>query len=136
MQRHNYRYSGLRTDCTDSQVCQNGITPNIKILNTTQPVTPPFAAHKWAASDHQCTRPLGRVPAPFHAQEKLLNSSSWVDQVPNFRQEIRQSNYRNDPVKYDLDVQHFGQFSNLALIINLFDKVKNNPCLWSFFYKH
>ena len=42
------------------------------------------------------------VLAPFHAQEKLLTSSSWVSQVPNFRQEIRQSNYRNDPVKYDL----------------------------------
>ena len=39
---------------------------------------------------------------PFQAQEKLLTSSSWVDQVPNFRQEIRQSHYRNDPVKYDL----------------------------------
>ena len=25
------------------------------------------------------------------------------EQVPNFRQEIRQSHYRNDPVKYDLD---------------------------------
>ena len=45
---------------------------------------------------------LGGVLAPFHAQEKLLTSSSWVDQVPNFRQEIRQSHYRNDPVKYDL----------------------------------
>ena len=40
--------------------------------------------------------------APFHAQDWLLNSSSWVGQVPNFRQEIRQSHYRNDPVKYDL----------------------------------
>ena len=42
------------------------------------------------------------VLAPFHAQEKLLTSSSWVSQVPNFRQEIRQSNYRNDTAKYDL----------------------------------
>ena len=38
----------------------------------------------------------------FHAQDLLLNSSSSVGQVPNFRQEIRQSHYRNDPVKYDL----------------------------------
>ena len=45
------------------------------------------------------------TPAPFHAQELLLNSSSWVGQVPNFRQEIRQSHYRNDPVKYDLNHQ-------------------------------
>ena len=44
----------------------------------------------------------GGVLIPLHAQELLLNSSSWVDQVPNFRQEIRQSHYRNDPVKYDL----------------------------------
>ena len=29
------------------------------------------------------------------------------EQVPNFRQEIRQSNYRNDPVKYDFDVARF-----------------------------
>ena len=33
----------------------------------------------------------------------MLTSSSWIDQAPNFRQEIRQSNYRNDPVKYDLN---------------------------------
>ena len=39
---------------------------------------------------------------PFHAQDSLLNSSSWVGQVPNFRQETRQSHYRNDPVKFDL----------------------------------
>ena len=47
---------------------------------------------------------LQKVLTPFHAQELLLNSSSWVDQVPNFRQEIRQSYYRNDPVKYDLSL--------------------------------
>ena len=40
---------------------------------------------------------------PFHAQRKTLVSSSWLDQTTNFRQEIRQSNYRNNPVKYDLD---------------------------------
>ena len=54
------------------------------------------------ASNHQCFRlPEGDLQ-PFHAQEELPNSSSWFDQVPNFRQEIRQSHYRNDPVKYDL----------------------------------
>ena len=47
---------------------------------------------------------LAGVLTPFHAQEELLNSSLWVDQVPNFRQEIRQSNYRNDDLKYDLDI--------------------------------
>ena len=54
-------------------------------------------------SDHQYAGPSGEVPTPFHAQELLLKSSSWVGQVQNFRQEIRQSHYRNDPVKYDLD---------------------------------
>ena len=45
---------------------------------------------------------LWQTPASFHAQELLLNSSSWIGRVPNFRQKIRQSHYRNDPVKYDL----------------------------------
>ena len=63
--------------------------------------TPPFTAMK-AASDHQCFRfPEGTLK-PFHALKELPISSSWFDQVPNFRQEIRQSHYRNDPVKYDL----------------------------------
>jgi len=52
-------------------------------------------------SDHQCIRRY-LLQTPFHAQDSQLNSSSWVGQVPNFRQETRQSNYRNDPVKYDL----------------------------------
>ena len=39
---------------------------------------------------------------PLHAQRKTRVSSSWLDQTPNFRQEIRQSHYRNNPVKYDL----------------------------------
>ena len=30
------------------------------------------------------------------------SSSSWAGWSPNFRREIRQSHYRNDPVKYDL----------------------------------
>ena len=42
---------------------------------------------------------------PFHAQRKPHDSSSWLDLTPNFRQEIRQSHYRNDPVKYDLAAQ-------------------------------
>ena len=67
----------------------------------TQKATLPFATPK-GASDHQCFRLPGGDLKPFHAQEVLPNSSSWFDQVPNFRQEIRQSHYRNDPVKYDL----------------------------------
>ena len=53
-------------------------------------------------SDHQRVRSQNESLTPFHAQEPILNSSSRVDQVPNFRQEIRLSHYRNDPVKYDL----------------------------------
>jgi hypothetical protein len=45
---------------------------------------------------------------PFHALKELPDSSSWLDQVPNFRQEIRQSLYRNDPVKYDLGLATAG----------------------------
>ena len=41
----------------------------------------------------------------LHAQQELLNSSPWVDQVPNFRQEIRQSNYRSDGLTYDFDIE-------------------------------
>ena len=41
---------------------------------------------------------------PLHAQDEELDSSSWVDQVPDFRQEICQSHYRKDPVKYDLNL--------------------------------
>ena len=40
---------------------------------------------------------------PLHAQDEVHDSSSWIDQVPDFRQEICQSNYRNNPVKYDLN---------------------------------
>ena len=32
------------------------------------------------------------------------SSSSWAGWSPNFRREIRQSHYRNDPVKYDLNL--------------------------------
>ena len=48
---------------------------------------------------------LKGVLTPFHAQVEVLNSSSWVDQVQNFRQEIRQSDYRNDDLKYDLNCE-------------------------------
>ena len=51
---------------------------------------------------------------PFHAQKKTHNSSSWLDLTPNFRQEIRQSHYRNDPVKYDLAELRFGQTYSIS----------------------
>jgi hypothetical protein len=39
---------------------------------------------------------------PFHALDKPCVSSSWLSQIPSFRQETCQAYYRNDPVKYDL----------------------------------
>ena len=49
---------------------------------------------------------IGLLQIDFsHAKEKLQASSSWTGTAPNFRQEICQSNYRNDPVKYDLNIQ-------------------------------
>ena len=69
-----------------------------------------------------CETSLGGVLAPFHAQEKLLASSSWVDQVPNFRQEIRQSNYRNDPVKYDLNILEYKPSPNRFPNTEIFEK--------------
>ena len=38
----------------------------------------------------------------FTLRGRFYISSSWFDQTLNFRQEIHQSHYRNDPVKYDL----------------------------------
>ena len=90
-----------------SGVCVSVRWPHfIYTIVTTQTPTIPFAFPiSREASDHQCSRsPQEGVREPLHAQEQLLNSSSWVDPVPNFRQEIRQSHYRNDPVKYDLNM--------------------------------
>ena len=81
--------------------------PSVKGPETTQTAAPPSVpCTRQGTSDHQCagSPQSSRDPAPFHAQEKVLASSSWADQVPNFRQEIRQSHYRNDPVKYDLNL--------------------------------
>jgi hypothetical protein len=34
-------------------------------------------------------------------------SSSWLNQIPSFKQETCQANYRNEPVKYDLAVYRY-----------------------------
>ena len=47
----------------------------------------------------------GHCAIPFTLREGDLISSSWFDETSNFRGEIRQSHYRNDPVKYDLDCE-------------------------------
>ena len=71
-----------------------------------QHLLPPSPVQRQETSDHQCSGPNVSVDSldssPFHAQEEVLTSSSWTDQASDFRQEIRQSNYRNDTVKYDL----------------------------------
>ncbi len=54
-------------------------------------------------SDHQCNACHYWLAFPFHALDKPCVSSSWLSQIPSFRQETRQAYYRNDPVKYDLN---------------------------------
>ncbi len=39
-------------------------------------------------------------------RERPLTSSSWLFESPNFRQEMRSSYYRNDSLKYDLNVSN------------------------------
>ncbi len=56
-------------------------------------------------SDHQCNAHHCWLALPLHALDKPCVSSSWLSQIPSFRQETCQAYYRNDPVKYDLDLQ-------------------------------
>ena len=82
---------------------------NKRIRPLRQHLLPPSPVQRQETSDHQCSGPNvsddSLDSSPFHAQEEMLTSSSWTDQASDFRQEIRQSNYRNDPVKYDLKGQ-------------------------------
>ena len=68
-----------------------------------------------------------RTWTPFHAQDEMHASSSWVDQAPNFRQEIRQSYCRNDSVKYDLSEGRIYCSINLENLRRNFD----NYLLWT-----
>ena len=71
------------------------------------------------ACDHQRKRNwinITKFPIPFHAQEKLLVLIIVVEMTSNFRQEIRYSYYRNDPVKYDLNFTTFFHLAPLILI--------------------
>ena len=53
-----------------------------------------------------CETPLGRARTSSRSGETAqLIIVAWS--VPNFRQEIRQAYYRNDPVKYDLVLFEF-----------------------------
>ena len=61
--------------------------------------------------------------SPFSRSEPVTSpSSSWLRKVTSFRQETRQSYYRNDPVKYNLTwpLSHLSYISRLELIQDLF----------------
>ena len=74
-------------------------------------------------SDSKRRRLLALTPPPdtflFHAQEKLLYLLIVAEMTSNFRQEIRYSYYRNDPVKYDLNSKFI---SYLAVLISKHEK--------------
>lgn len=73
------------------------------------------------------------APVPIHAQESPLNSSSWAGQVPIFRQENRQSHYRNEPVKYDLNLGNMIVCDNSPHVLTAFEKKMNTNKI--IFYK-
>ena len=74
-----------------------------KPLRQSQAHLPPA---KGATSDHQCPRGLCKQEPldVFTLRARNFVSSSWLSKASIFRQENRQSYYRNDPVKYDLSV--------------------------------
>ena len=55
-------------------------------------------------------------PIPLHAQEKLFYLVIVAEMTSNFRQEIRYSYYRNDPVKYDLNSTTFCDSAPVSFI--------------------
>ena len=57
-----------------------------------------------------------KFPVPVHAREKLLGLIIVAEMTSNFRQEIRYSYYRNDPVKYDLNFTTFSQMYPMVCI--------------------
>ena len=64
-----------------------------------------------ATSDHQC--PISNCRSRSHSDVFTLRardfiSSTWLSKASIFRQENRQSHYRNDPVKYDLNTKEVG----------------------------
>ena len=53
-------------------------------------------------SDHRCPRYNKVAENCLTLRSSSFTTSSGFGESSNFRQEIRQSYYRNDPVKYDL----------------------------------
>ena len=56
-----------------------------------------------SSSDHQWFE-IRRFTNPFHAQDTSWYSSSWLSKISSFRQETSHLYYRNDPVKYNLNM--------------------------------
>ena len=61
------------------------------------------STRQWQAIINARFSAKSRSPHLFTLRKKRHSSSSWAGKSPNFRREIRQSHYRNDPVKYDLN---------------------------------
>ena len=61
------------------------------------------STRQWQAIINTRFSAKSRSPHLFTLRKKRHSSSSWAGKSPNFRREIRQSHYRNDPVKYDLN---------------------------------
>ena len=55
---------------------------------------------QWQAIINARFSAKSRSPHLFTLRKKRHSSSSWAGKSPNFRREIRQSHYRNDPVKW------------------------------------
>ncbi len=72
------------------------------VENTTQTMTCPSCIHKDPRAIINEAKANASHSLPFHALDKPCVSSSWLSQIPSFRQETCQAYYRNDPVKYDL----------------------------------
>ena len=81
---------------------------------------------------------ITKFPIPFHAQEKLLVLIIVVEMTSNFRQEIRYSYYRNDPVKYDLNFTTFWNQAPLISghIIHLISEHQKFFYFWILIYSH
>ena len=87
---------------------------------------------QWQAIINARFSAKSRSPHLFTLRKKRHSSSSWAGKSPNFRREIRQSHYRNDPVKYDLNstppILPVWQTRNQTT--NCWAKTWNHPTKW------
>ena len=75
------------------------------------------STRQWQAIINARFSAKSRSPHLFTLRKKRHSSSSWAGKSPNFRREIRQSHYRNDPVKYDLTLLSISIVSQISVII-------------------